>query len=421
MPDVTVKSIDDMEAIYGGLARRARAELGVTAWGMQVFTLPPDWDGYPNHNHSSDAFDPNQEEVYIPLSGAASLVADGSEFELRPGTMVRVGPDQLRQIFPGPDGIRFVAIGGSPGAFTPGEWTELGADPPNPSAESRPPSDGRAGVRAPDRATPPGAPPALLPDARLAPRRRRRAPGDDAARVERRRPLRAARAAHHLAARNRHERLPLRDRTQTRAASRANRGPRTSAALSRSAPRRPRATRNRQARIHHRDPAPAPEAACGPHPARRARLVGEGGRRGARRLSRRGDKRPPACARRSGGCAPAQPGAGRAGACARKTLHDGLGRGRHRRPRGTVERGRADDDAPRANAGRGCAGNRRLLRFRAAGRAARRDPPPADLGQPPTGTRRLRPRRRRQAPALRPDGAGDRGRTDRKIGRASCR
>jgi hypothetical protein len=101
MPDVTVRSIDDMEAIYGGLARRARAELGVTAWGMQVFTLPPDWDGYPNHNHSSEAFDPNQ----------------------------------LRQIRPGPQGIRFVAIGGAPGAFTPGEWTELGADPPSPSAE----------------------------------------------------------------------------------------------------------------------------------------------------------------------------------------------------------------------------------------------------------------------------------------------
>ena len=85
MPDVTVKSIDDMEAIYGGLARRARAELGVTAWGMQVFTLPPDWDGYPNHNHGSDAFDPNQEEVYIPLSGAATLVADGSCVEAQCG------------------------------------------------------------------------------------------------------------------------------------------------------------------------------------------------------------------------------------------------------------------------------------------------------------------------------------------------
>jgi mannose-6-phosphate isomerase-like protein (cupin superfamily) len=130
MPDVTVRSIDEMEGIYGGLARRARAELGVTAWGMQVFTLPPDWEDYPNHNHSDAAFDPNQEEVYIPLAGSGTLVADGSEFELRPGTMARVGPDQLRQIRPGPEGIRFVAIGGTPGAFTAGAWTELGADPP---------------------------------------------------------------------------------------------------------------------------------------------------------------------------------------------------------------------------------------------------------------------------------------------------
>jgi mannose-6-phosphate isomerase-like protein (cupin superfamily) len=135
MPDVTVRSIDDMEAIHGGLARRARAELGVTAWGMQVLTLPPDWDGYPNHNHSSEAFDPNQEEVYIPLSGTATLVADDSEFELQPGMMARVGPDQLRQIRPGPKGIRLIAIGGAPGAFSAGAWTELGADPPGPPVE----------------------------------------------------------------------------------------------------------------------------------------------------------------------------------------------------------------------------------------------------------------------------------------------
>src|SRR5207249_604382 len=95
MTDVTVRSIDDMEAIHGGLARRARAELGVTGWGMQVLTLPPNWEGYPDHNHNAEAFDANQEEVYIPLSGSAKLVADGTEFELRPGLMVRVGPDQL--------------------------------------------------------------------------------------------------------------------------------------------------------------------------------------------------------------------------------------------------------------------------------------------------------------------------------------
>ena len=40
----------------------------------------------------------------------------------------------LRRILPGPEGIRFIAIGGAPGAFTPGAWTELGADPPAPPA-----------------------------------------------------------------------------------------------------------------------------------------------------------------------------------------------------------------------------------------------------------------------------------------------
>ena len=134
MPDVTLREIDQMDGIFDGVARRARAELGVTAWGMQVLTLPPNWDGYPNHKHDSDAFDPNQEEVYIPLEGSATLVADDAEFELRPGTMARVGPEQLRKILPGSEGIRLLALGGRPGAFEAGTWTEIGADPPG-SAE----------------------------------------------------------------------------------------------------------------------------------------------------------------------------------------------------------------------------------------------------------------------------------------------
>ena len=31
--------------------------------------------------------------------------------------MARVGPSQRRRIVPGPDGIRFIALGGRPGAF----------------------------------------------------------------------------------------------------------------------------------------------------------------------------------------------------------------------------------------------------------------------------------------------------------------
>ncbi|HXV56301.1 MAG TPA: hypothetical protein VD704_00400 [Gaiellaceae bacterium] len=130
MADVTVKAIDDMEGIHGGAARRARAELGVTAWGMQVLTLPPRWDGYPLHDHGTEAFDPNQEEVYVPLEGSATLLADGEKWDLRPGVMARVGPDQPRKIVPGAQGIRILALGGTPGAFTPAAWTELGAPPP---------------------------------------------------------------------------------------------------------------------------------------------------------------------------------------------------------------------------------------------------------------------------------------------------
>jgi hypothetical protein len=133
MSDVTIASIEDMEPIYDGLARRARATLGVSAWGMQVFTLPPDWDGYPEHNHDVTAFDPDQEEVYIPLAGSARLLADGDTYELAPGMMARVGPEQRRRILPGPDGIRFIALGGRPGSFQPSGWTELGAPPPMPA------------------------------------------------------------------------------------------------------------------------------------------------------------------------------------------------------------------------------------------------------------------------------------------------
>lgn len=130
MSDVTLASIDKMEPIYEGLARRARATLGVTSFGMQVMTLPPSWDGYPDHNHDATVADANQEEVYIPLAGSATLVAGDDRFDLIPGMMVRVGPEQKRRIVPRAQGVRFVALGGIPGSFRASAWTELGGPPP---------------------------------------------------------------------------------------------------------------------------------------------------------------------------------------------------------------------------------------------------------------------------------------------------
>jgi mannose-6-phosphate isomerase-like protein (cupin superfamily) len=133
MADVTAVAFEEMEPIYDGLARRARAALGVTSFGMQVMTLPPDWDGYPDHHHDARMADANQEEVYIPLAGSATLFAGEERVALRPGVMVRVGPEQRRRIVPGPEGVRFVALGGVPGSFAAPSWTELGAPPPVPA------------------------------------------------------------------------------------------------------------------------------------------------------------------------------------------------------------------------------------------------------------------------------------------------
>ena len=73
MPDATIKRLDQMESFYDGLVLRARASLGVSSWGMQIFNLPPNFDEYPEHHHGEGAVDPGQEEVYIPLEGSATL------------------------------------------------------------------------------------------------------------------------------------------------------------------------------------------------------------------------------------------------------------------------------------------------------------------------------------------------------------
>jgi hypothetical protein len=102
--DVTFAVIDAMEGIHGGLARRARATLGITAWGMQVLTLPPEWDGYPEHDHGAEAFDPDQEEVYVPIAGSRVLLAGDESVELVPGTMARVVPTSAAGSCPTPRG-----------------------------------------------------------------------------------------------------------------------------------------------------------------------------------------------------------------------------------------------------------------------------------------------------------------------------
>jgi mannose-6-phosphate isomerase-like protein (cupin superfamily) len=127
----TVKKIDDMEGIYGGSFKRARAELGIESFGMQVIDMPPNiGDRYPEHDHSED----QQEEVYLALSGSAEIEIDGDTHALDPGTMVRVGPGVKRKIRTTSEGVRVLALGGCVGKpYEAPDVTKLGS--PDPAAQ----------------------------------------------------------------------------------------------------------------------------------------------------------------------------------------------------------------------------------------------------------------------------------------------
>ena len=128
MADYTAKKIDDIEAIMQGGFKRARADLGVESFGMQVIDMPAGFGDYPEHDHA----DSGTEEVYLVLRGSAQLDVDGESVALDPDTMVRVGPGARRKITPGDKGVRLLALGGCPGAvYEAPDVTQLGAPDPS--------------------------------------------------------------------------------------------------------------------------------------------------------------------------------------------------------------------------------------------------------------------------------------------------
>jgi len=124
MADYTAKRIDEMEAGFGGGFVKARAELGVTAFGFQVIQMPPNYTDYPEHDHAETG----QEEVYLAIEGSGWIDVEGERVDLDTNTFVRVGAAAKRKGLAGPAGLRMLVIGGAPGkAYEAPAITELGA------------------------------------------------------------------------------------------------------------------------------------------------------------------------------------------------------------------------------------------------------------------------------------------------------
>ena len=120
----TAKKISDMQAGFGGGFIKARAELGVSSFGMQIIAMPPDYGDYPEHDHAADG----QEEVYAVLDGSGWMDVDGERVEMDKETLVQVPAGTTRKVHSGPQGIRMLVVGGCPGsAYKIPEMTELEA------------------------------------------------------------------------------------------------------------------------------------------------------------------------------------------------------------------------------------------------------------------------------------------------------
>jgi hypothetical protein len=111
MADYTAKRIDEMQTGFGGGFVKARAELGVTAFGFQAIQLPPNFSDYPEHDHAESG----QEEVYLAIGGSGRMDIEGERVDLDTETFVRVAPEPRRKIYSGPEGLRMLVIGGCPG------------------------------------------------------------------------------------------------------------------------------------------------------------------------------------------------------------------------------------------------------------------------------------------------------------------
>jgi uncharacterized cupin superfamily protein len=95
-----------------GAVRFVRRELGLEAFGINWFELPPNAPGVPH-----DEADTRQEEVNVIIRGSGTYVIDGQQVPLRAGDVFRFDPETHRQPTAGPDGMTMLAVGAPRGSY----------------------------------------------------------------------------------------------------------------------------------------------------------------------------------------------------------------------------------------------------------------------------------------------------------------
>jgi uncharacterized cupin superfamily protein len=117
--NLAAAAIDDLPQLWDGFAKLVRTGLQITAFGVQIMDLPPD---YATESH--DESETGQQELYVALRGSGAVVAGETRLALDPEHLVRVDAGVDRVLTSGPEGLRVLCVGGVPGAaYTAPEWT----------------------------------------------------------------------------------------------------------------------------------------------------------------------------------------------------------------------------------------------------------------------------------------------------------
>jgi mannose-6-phosphate isomerase-like protein (cupin superfamily) len=106
---VNLKQVEDMAPKFGlspGLESRfARTPLELEKSGISYFRVAPGFRAPFGHTHSE------QEEIYLVVSGSASVKLDDDVVELSEWDAVRIPPGAMRGFEGGPEGAELIAFG----------------------------------------------------------------------------------------------------------------------------------------------------------------------------------------------------------------------------------------------------------------------------------------------------------------------
>jgi hypothetical protein len=111
----SVVDVDEIEGEGpGGAVRFVRRRLGVEAFGINWFEIPPNAVG-----REHDEADSGQEEVNVVVRGSGVYRIDGEEVPARPGMFFRFDPETTRVPVAGPEGLTLIAVGARRGSYEP--------------------------------------------------------------------------------------------------------------------------------------------------------------------------------------------------------------------------------------------------------------------------------------------------------------